>query len=173
MSNLLETQYAESPAAPELRLSDYLVTLLGNWRMIAAITLLALAGGSIYAMTAKPVYRADALIQVEDSKGDANANNQNSLQSLSSIFDSKSSTAAEIELIRSRLVVEDAVRTLHLDIAARPRYLPVIGGWLAARHSGKTPAPPRFGLPQYAWGGESITMSMFETRPDTTRSRSC
>lgn len=163
MSNLLETQYVEPPAAPELRLSDYLVTLLENWRMIAAITLLALVGGSIYAMTAKPVYRADALIQVEDSKGDANANNQNSLQSLSSIFDSKSSTAAEIELIRSRLVVEDAVRTLHLDIAARPRYLPVIGGWLAAPHSGKTPAPPRFGLPQYAWGGESITMSLFET----------
>lgn len=163
MPNLLETQYVEAPPAPELRLSDYLVTLLENWRMIAAITLLALGGGSIYAMIAKPVYRADALIQVEDSKGDANANNQNALQSLSSIFDSKSSTAAEIELIRSRLVVEDAVRTLHLDIAARPRYLPVIGGWLAARHSGKTPAPPQLGLPQYAWGGESITMSLFDT----------
>lgn len=163
MPNLLETQYVEAPPAPELRLSDYLVTLLENWRMIAAITLLALGGGSIYAMIAKPVYRADALIQVEDSKGDANANNQNALQSLSSIFDSKSSTAAEIELIRSRLVVEDAVRTLHLDIAARPRYLPVIGGWLAARHSGKAPAPPRLGLPQYAWGGESITMSLFDT----------
>lgn len=163
MPNLLETQYVEAPAAPELRLSDYLVTVLENWRMIGAITLLALAGGSIYAMIAKPVYRADALIQVEDSKGDANANNQNSLQSLSSIFDSKSSTAAEIELIRSRLVVEDAVRTLHLDIGARPRYLPVIGGWLAGRYTGKTPAPPRFGLPQYAWGGESIKMSLFET----------
>jgi tyrosine-protein kinase Etk/Wzc len=37
MPNLLETQYVEAPAAPELRLSDYLVTVLENWRMFGAI----------------------------------------------------------------------------------------------------------------------------------------
>lgn len=163
MPTVLDTQYTEAPPAQELRLSDYLATLLGSWRLIALITAAALVIGVIYAVIAKPVYRADAMIQVEDSKGaDANAN-QTSLGSIASIFDSKSSTAAEIELIRSRLVVEEAVRTLHLDMAARPRTFPLVGGWLAGRYAGTVPAPARFGLPQYAWGGESITMSVFDT----------
>ncbi|CAG2161204.1 polysaccharide biosynthesis tyrosine autokinase [Cupriavidus numazuensis] len=163
MPTVLDTQYTEAPPAQELRLSDYLATLLASWRLIALVTAVALVLGAIYAVIAKPVYRADAMIQVEDSKGaDANAN-QNSLGSIASIFDSKSSTAAEIELIRSRLVVEEAVRTLHLDMAARPRTFPLVGGWLAGRHTGTAPAPARFGLPQYAWGGESITMSVFDT----------
>ena len=163
MPTVLDTQYTEAPPTQELRLSDYLATLLESWRLIALITAVALALGTVYAVIAKPVYRADAMIQVEDSKGAEPGANQNSLGSIASIFDSKSSTAAEIELIRSRLVVEEAVRTLHLDLAASPRRLPLIGGWFAGRHTGTQPAPPRFGLPQYGWGGESIAMTVFDT----------
>lgn len=165
MATSFDTQYTDVSGPAELRLSDYLVTLVDHWRMIAAVTLLALVLGTVYALLQKPVYRADAMIQVEESKGGnaANANQGSSLQTLSSIFDPNSSTAAEIELIRSRLVVEEAVRKLHLDIAARPRYFPVIGAWLAAYNSGLAPPTELLGLSQYAWGAESITISQLDT----------
>ncbi|MFP3541192.1 Wzz/FepE/Etk N-terminal domain-containing protein, partial [Pseudomonas sp. SIMBA_044] len=85
----------------------------------------------VYAFVAKPAYRADVMIQVEDS---ANST-QNALGELASIFDTKQTADAEIELIRSRLVVGHTVEALHLDISAQPRYFPVIGG-LAARIAG-------------------------------------
>ncbi|MGO4153849.1 polysaccharide biosynthesis tyrosine autokinase [Cupriavidus sp. YAF13] len=165
MATSFDTQYTDVSGPAELRLSDYLVTLVDHWRMIAAVTLLALVLGTVYALLQKPVYRADAMIQVEESKGGnaANANQGSSLQTLSSIFDPNSSTAAEIELIRSRLVVEEAVRKLHLDIAARPRYFPVIGAWLAAYNSGLAPPTELLGLSQYAWGAEAITISQLDT----------
>ncbi|WP_458766532.1 polysaccharide biosynthesis tyrosine autokinase [Cupriavidus basilensis] len=167
MATSFETQYTDVSGPAELRLSDYLVTLVDHWRMIAAVTLLALVLGTVYALLQKPVYRADAMIQVEESKGGnaANANQGSSLQTLSSIFDPNSTTAAEIELIRSRLVVEEAVRKLHLDIAARPRYFPVIGAWLAAYNSGLAPPTELLGLSQYAWGAEAITISLLDTPP--------
>ncbi|MGO4331449.1 polysaccharide biosynthesis tyrosine autokinase [Cupriavidus sp. 2TAF22] len=163
MAAKFDTQYTDVSGGSELRLSDYLVTLLENWRMITAVTLLALAVGTCFAFLQSPVYRADAMIQVEDSKGNQNQNQNNSLQTLSSIFDSKSSAAAETELIRSRLVVEEAVRKLHLDIAAGPRYFPVIGRWLASLNGSLAAPTTLLGLSDYAWGPESITMSSFET----------
>ena len=36
-----------------------------------------------------------------------------------------------VELLRSRLVVEDTVNKLHLDITARPRYFPIVGGLIS------------------------------------------
>ncbi|WP_420993030.1 polysaccharide biosynthesis tyrosine autokinase [Cupriavidus sp. 30B13] len=163
MAAKFDTQYVDVSSATELRLSDYLVTLLENWRMIVAVTLIALLAGTAFALLQSPVYRADALIQVEDSKGNPNNQNQNSLQTLSSIFDSKSTAAAETELLRSRLVVEEAVRKLHLDIAAGPRYFPVVGRLLASLNGGMAAPTSLLGLSDYAWGAESITVSSFET----------
>ena len=107
----------------ELRLSDYLGAVLASWRIIATVTLVVTLLGAAYAFLAPPVYRADAVIQVTESQpGANNGNNANAVQTVSQMFDAKSTTAAEIELLRSRLVVEDTVNKLHLDISARPRY---------------------------------------------------
>src|ERR1700731_3160473 len=120
-----ENRYTTVSAEDELRLSDYLAVVLRNWRIIAVITLAVVALGTAYAFLAPPVYRADALIQVEDNNN--NNNNKDVVQTMSRLFDAKSSTTAEIELIRSRLMVEDTVRKLHLDISAQPPYFPIGG----------------------------------------------
>ena len=39
MATSFETQYTDVSGPAELRLSDYLVTLVDHWRMIAAVTL--------------------------------------------------------------------------------------------------------------------------------------
>jgi tyrosine-protein kinase Etk/Wzc len=90
--------------------------------------------GTAYAFLAQPVYRAN-VIQVEDKAN--NNNGKDTLQPLSGMFDTKPTTSAEIELLRSRLVTEETVKKLHLDIAAQPHYLPVIGGLVGDLVNGK------------------------------------
>jgi tyrosine-protein kinase Etk/Wzc len=165
MAITFENRYTPVAGEDELRLSDYLAVVLANWRLILAITALALALGSAYAFLAPAVYRADALIQVEDSSG--NNNNKDLVQTMSQLFDAKSSTSAEIELVRSRLMVEDTVRKLHLDISAHPRGLPVVGAllpyWLSA--AANVPSLHRMASPLEAFcvGDERIAVSRFDT----------
>jgi tyrosine-protein kinase Etk/Wzc len=110
---------------------------------------------------ATPVYEANTLIQVEDSKG----NPMGALMGeAGNLFDVKSQATAEIEILRSRLVVGQAVSNLQLDLSVTPKYLPVIGGWLAR---GKTePSTPGFmGMSGYVRGNESIRIGSFTVHP--------
>ena len=52
----------------------------------------------VYALVATPIYSSDVLIQVEEKKDSA-------LGDLSSLFSEKSPTAAEIEILKSRMVI--------------------------------------------------------------------
>lgn len=161
MATTFEARYSDVSSGDEHRLSDYLDTIFQKWETVVVIMLVVLALGTAFAFLQTPVYSADAMIQVEDSNNNANPNKE-TLQSMSSVFDSKSSTSAQIELIRSRLVVEETVRRLHLDIDAHPRTFPLIGEFIAAHRGAKTPAPPLLNLSQYAWGGEHIEVSQFD-----------
>ena len=151
----------------ELRLSDYLGAVIASWRLIVTITLAVVLLGTAYAFIAPPVYRADAMIQVTESQaGNNNNNNANAVQTVSQMFDAKSTTAAEIELLRSRLVVEDTVNRLHLDIIARPHYFPVIGGVISSIGSllgSRDGEAPASWLSGFAWGDESVSVPKFDT----------
>jgi tyrosine-protein kinase Etk/Wzc len=146
-------------------LSDYLRTIVRGWRTIVMVTLIALALGCAYAFLAPPTYRADVLFHVEDKTANANANGKDSLPPLTGMFDTKPSTAAEIELLKSRLVTEETVKKLHLDITATPRYFPLIGGMIAGLVNGQWgfKLPQFINLSGYAWGDESISVSQFDT----------
>jgi len=163
MAMSFDDHYAGVYTGDELRLSDYLAAVLGNWRIIAIIALSVLALGTAYAFLATPVYRADAMIQVQESNNNNNNNNKDPVQTMSQLFDTKSTTAAENELVKSRLVVEDTVRKLHLDIAAGPRYLPVVGGIAHSIARTFNWVPPVDALSHYAWGDEQIRVSRFDT----------
>ncbi len=108
------------------------------------------------AFTATPVYKADALVQVEESGG------SDPLEDLSAMFSGETPAEAEIEILRSRSVVSDAVKALRLDLHAQPMHAPVVGGFFARRHSGDLPASPLLGLSSYAWGGEPIAVTSLE-----------
>ncbi|CAB3807530.1 polysaccharide biosynthesis tyrosine autokinase [Paraburkholderia caffeinilytica] len=163
-----ENRYTDVSAQDELHLSDYLRTIVRGWRTIVMVTLIALALGCAYAFLAPPTYRADVLFHVEDKTANANANGKDSLPPLTGMFDTKPSTAAEIELLKSRLVTEETVKKLHLDITASPRYLPFIGGMIAGLVNGQwgLRLPPFINLSGYAWGNESIAVSRFDTSKD-------
>ena len=52
------------------------------------------------------------------------------------MFESKANTAAQIELLKSRLVTETTVRSLRLDLTAEPHTPPVVGHLLSALTTG-------------------------------------
>lgn len=167
MATNFQHRYTDFTPGDELRLSDYLQSIVTNWRLIATVTIAVTALGSAYAFLAQPVYKADAIIQVEETanadNGAANARQQ--IEPLSRMFETKATTAAQIELLKSRLVTEAAVRNLHLDIAAQPHTLPVVGNLLTALTTGRFgfKMPPLMDLPGFAWGNETIEVSRLET----------
>lgn len=136
-------------------------------------TFLAVAGmficvGMLYALLATPLYRTDILVQVEDINGDASAGRL--ATNISPIFDAKLVAAAEIELLRSRMVVGKAVDDLRLDIEAAARYFPLIGRGLASFSSGLS-TPGLFGWGGFAWGKESISVARLEVPPQMEGSK--
>ena len=80
------------------------------------------------------------------------------------LFRSKPAASAEIELLRSRMVVGKAVDTLRLDVEAVPRYLPLIGASIAS-YNRELSNPGLFGFGGYAWGSESIVVDRLDVPP--------
>jgi tyrosine-protein kinase Etk/Wzc len=160
--NLLQppTQ-SPAPTAPldkdQVNLVEYWDIVVDNRWAVAAVTALVVAVGATYAFLARPIYEANLLIQVEDSAASA----KSFLGEASTLFDVKTPAAAEIEIIRSRMVIGRAVDGTLAYIDATPRYLPIVGNWLA-RHATELSNPGFLGLGGYVTGTEHISVSKFD-----------
>ncbi|HET8748400.1 MAG TPA: polysaccharide biosynthesis tyrosine autokinase [Ramlibacter sp.] len=136
-----------------INLVEYWDIIVDNRWLVAAVAALAVTAGGTYAYLARPIYEANLLVQVEDS-----ANNTKSLLGeAASLVDVKTATTAELEILRSRLVIGKAVDNARLYIEAQPRYLPIVGAALARRANGLS-EPGFLGLPGYVTGTESISV---------------
>ncbi|CAG9270801.1 Putative tyrosine-protein kinase EpsB [Paraburkholderia unamae] len=146
----------------EIDLSELFGVLRENVSLIGIVTAIVFMLGALYAFLGTPVYRADAMIQVDDDSGAGSINDK--LGDLASLFQAKATADAEIELIRSRTVVGETVNRLHVDIEARPHYFPLIGAPIARyrMQSSEDLLPPVFGMSSYAWGGERISITQFD-----------
>lgn len=148
---------AELQDDDEIDLLGLLDVLLEARWLVAGVAALVLLLGGAYAFLTSPTYEADSLIQVEDSKPGA----AGALGEAASLFDIKSPATAEIEILRSRLVVGKSVDDLQLYVSASPQYLPLVGGWLARRAT--TLSNPGFwGMGGYVSGTESIRLGLLE-----------
>ena len=149
-----------SEETDEINLLELLdVVLDGRW-LIAAVTALALVAGGSYALLSTPVFEANTLIQVEESKAGSGAA-AGALGEAASLFEIRSPATAEMEILRSRLVVSEAVQNLRLDLSVVPKYLPIVGGWLA--RSATAPSTPGFlGMGGYVSGNESLSVGVFD-----------
>ena len=95
-------------------LKELFFSLIAQWKLIALCTILSLVCALLYLRTTQDIYAVDALIQVEDSKG---AGTAALLGDLSSMVDQKSPAQAEIEILKSRLVLGQVIQQLHLDFS--------------------------------------------------------
>ncbi|MDD5412947.1 MAG: GNVR domain-containing protein, partial [Methylobacter sp.] len=147
----------------EIDLGELIATILDGKYLIAIITLVFLTLGVAKALLDTPIYKADAMLQVEEQG--------NSLEALASVstalMGGEDPAATEIEIIKSRKVLGKAVKNLNLDIIAKPKYFPKIGAAIARRFQKQNltdqVSAPLFGLDQYAWGGEEIRIDTFST----------
>lgn len=140
-----------------------LLALLGalldrKWFIIFVTAVFAVIGVAV-AVLSTPIYKATALVQVEESSPSVPG-----LDDMAGMFESSSEAVTEIELLKSRSVIGEAVDTLKLNIIAEPKLFPVIGGKVyrsfVADSEGDI-AEPFLGLSSYAWGGESINVFRF------------
>ncbi|RZS85966.1 polysaccharide biosynthesis tyrosine autokinase [Pigmentiphaga kullae] len=141
----------------DLKLADILDVLLQYiWTIVAVFTFVLVLGGA-YVVLAPPVYRADALIQVEDNKPATLTGVQAIADALGT---SSSPVSGEVEILKSREVVLKAITETGSDINIAPKRFPVLGAWYARRNDNIDKVP--LGMNSYAWGGESLALSFLE-----------
>ncbi len=159
-NNQTPNNYQASPEEDEIDLGELLATLVDAKYVIILITLLFLTLGIAKALLDTPIYKTDALLQIEDKSSALDA-----LGSLTNLMETKTPALAEIEIIKSRLVIGSAVKNLNLDIIAKAHYFPIIGKAIARYYQqhNKTGevAIAIMGLDHYAWGGEVIRIDNF------------
>jgi tyrosine-protein kinase Etk/Wzc len=146
--------------AQEIDLMALFGALLDRKYFIIGLTALFMVVGVVYAVLSTPVYQATAMIQVEDSGSSVPG-----LDDMAGMFESTSTAVTEIELLKSRSVIGEAVDTLKLDVIAEPNLFPFIGSRsfrkFAPMNEGDI-AEPSFGASSYAWGGEIIDVFRFD-----------
>lgn len=152
----------QMPEEDGIDLSEYIGVLLENRWLIAGVAALFFVVALVYAVLLPPIYRADALIQIEQNNsrmagGDELAMMMGGVNS--------SSTPTEIEILRSRSVIGDVVEQEQLTIHVQPKRFPFIGDYIARKHANAAaPASPWLGLSGYAWGGERLTVSRLDVK---------
>lgn len=93
-------------------LKELFFSLIAQWKLIALCIILSLICALLYLRTTPDTYSVDAMVQVEDSKGTSAA----LLGDLSGMIEQKSPAQAEIEILKSRLVLGEVINHLNLNI---------------------------------------------------------
>ena len=106
----------------EIDLQRLWALLVDNVWLILGTTLLALLLGVAYAFVVTPIYKADALLQVEKKQA-----GMPGFEELSEMFAEQSSSQAEIQIIRSRLVLGQVVDQFNMTVQVNPERVPFIG----------------------------------------------
>ncbi|WP_250482741.1 polysaccharide biosynthesis tyrosine autokinase [Caballeronia sp. GaOx3] len=174
MSGISDDQlkaFLQSDADGEKEIGDFLAILWDSRWVVAIVTLIILACGTLYAFLATPVYRSDFAVQIEQSSTAGTTASTLLGQNLSGFLGVSSQATTEIEILNSRLVLGRTVDDLRLFIEAEPRRFPVLGR-LFARSAGKDQVgTPLFGLRSYAWGDEKIEVDVFDVPPQLYRAK--
>ncbi len=152
-----EDAYEREAMGDELSLADLLATILEAKWLIIAIVALSLVVGVTMVWRAAPVYRAHAMLKVEQEKPGLTG-----LGEMAEFMVQETPVPAEIELLKSLQVLTEVVEELQLNLHASPHHFPFIGEPVARRHGGDNLADPLFGLHHYAWGGEQIDVRRFQ-----------
>ncbi|UYG06232.1 polysaccharide biosynthesis tyrosine autokinase [Halomonas sp. M4R1S46] len=114
----------------DIDLGRFFGLLLDHKWLILFCSLIFASVGAVYALLATPIYRGDALVQVE-RRGTVNP-----LEEIATSLrgeDSESSTAAEVQILQSRMVLGQVVDRMGLDTEVVPKALPIIGSYMHRR----------------------------------------
>ncbi|ASL86959.1 MULTISPECIES: tyrosine-protein kinase Wzc [Serratia] len=155
MSDKNRVNNSGSEKSDEIDLGRLLGELIDNRWLIIGVTALSLTLGILYCLFATPIYRADAMVQVEQNVGNALLNNINQI-----LPNGQPESGPEIELLKSRMILNKTVEDLNLRTIVEQEYFPLFGKGFA-RLTKKVPgkiAVSKFDLPE-AWAEDpSVTL---------------
>ncbi len=137
-------------SSDEIDLGKLLGILIdAKWFILVTTTLFA-AGGVAVALLSTPIYKADALIQIEQK---SSGGISSLVGDMGELFSQESSATTEIEIIKSRMILGGTVDKFNLTTVAEPIYFPVMGKGLA-RLAGEVNQieVSRYEVPDYAQG---------------------
>lgn len=97
-------------------LKELFFSLIAQWKVIALCVILSLICALLYLRITPETYSTDAMILVEDGKSAASAALLGQLGSLAGNAGQKSPADAEIEILKSRLILGQVIKSLNLDI---------------------------------------------------------
>ncbi|WP_373091563.1 polysaccharide biosynthesis tyrosine autokinase [Zhongshania sp.] len=133
------------------------------WLLLSVLIFLGV--GFFYLWVTPPVYQANVVIQVESNKSIIPG-----MDEVTSALVASSGTSTEIELMRSRTVISEAIDRLSLDLLVMPRYFPVVGEAIARQggSASELREAPLESLRKYGWGGEFLDFYRFVVPPSMT-----
>lgn len=137
--------------------SEYINILLDyKWLFIVFITT-SICLGIISSYIMMPIYSSYALVQVEEDTPSLGVFEDLMLGAGSGV-----DISADIQILKSELVLGPVIEKLNLDIIVKPSYFLLVGSAFARAHrSIDELAITPLGLDQYAWGGEQLFVDTF------------
>ncbi|PSU74268.1 polysaccharide biosynthesis tyrosine autokinase [Photobacterium phosphoreum] len=128
MSITQNSQPNTSSGTDEVDIGKLFGILIDNRWLIIITTFIFAVVGIGYALLATPIYKADALIQIEAKSSGMPALGGDMAEMFGG---GESSATTETEIIKSRMVLGETVDKLNLTTVASPEYFPVVGKGLA------------------------------------------
>ena len=106
-------------------LKELFFSLISEWKVITLCILLSIVSAIIYLCTTENVYQTDALVQIKSNKSSPLAGLSSDMAAMASLAGlggmGSSSTQSEIELLKSRAILGQAITDLNLDIQIQPK----------------------------------------------------
>ncbi|PTO75721.1 polysaccharide biosynthesis tyrosine autokinase [Vibrio splendidus] len=142
------SQQSHTDNSDEIDLGKLLGILLDAKWLIMLTTFAFAVSGIAFALLSTPIYKADALIQIEEK---SSGGISSMVGDMGELFSQESSATTEVEIIKSRMILGETVDKFNLTTVTSPNYAPIVGKGFA-RLTGDINhiAVSRFTLPSYA-----------------------
>ncbi|MFA0196126.1 polysaccharide biosynthesis tyrosine autokinase [Vibrio artabrorum] len=143
-------QQSHTDNSDEIDLGELFGILLDAKWLIILTTFAFAVFGIAFVLLSTPIYKADALIQIEDK---SSGGISSMVGGMGELFSQESSATTEIEIIKSRMILGETVDKFNLTTVISPNYVPIVGKGFA-RLTGDINhiTVNRFTLPSHASG---------------------
>ncbi|HIH4310322.1 TPA: polysaccharide biosynthesis tyrosine autokinase [Klebsiella pneumoniae] len=110
----------------EIELNKLIGEFIDHRKLIFSIISIFILLSLLYVIFSTPIYQSDALVQIEEKQGNAILSNLSQM-----LPDSQPSSAPEMALLQSRMILGKTVDDLNLQAQITQNYIPIIGRGLA------------------------------------------
>ena len=158
------TQYQDDD---EIDLRELIGTIFSGKWLILFFTITSMLLAILYAYSVTPIYKGDSLLQVESQKAAIPG-----IEEIAGLASDDASVGTEVEIIKSRKILRQAVETLKLDFSVQPKRIRSLSNLYMRFFKPVGVKKPDFFwdrlnsyFHQYAWSNESISVDRFSV-PD-------